>query len=431
MKTEILTVGTELLNGRKADAHGAWIGRQLHMLGLTPSFSSSVSDDMADMKLALETALSRSELVFVCGGLGPTLDDITREAVAEVSHCPLAEDPAQRKHLEEFFAARVKKPMPPNNLRQAQVPEGAVVLPNANGTAPGLRVTAKGPHAGKALILLPGPPRELQALFARQVLPWLQTLVQAPPNFERVINVWGLGESAVDEAVNGLVPEGDTRSLAMLAHGHYVELRLSCSSEAAVDQLEAGILEKLGDSVFSTSGKLLEEVVAELLIEKKAKLALAESCTGGRVAAKLTSVPGASKFLVAGLVTYANEAKQSLLEVPPFVLKKAGAVSKDTALAMAVGLARRFGTDYNLAVTGIAGPDGGTEEKPVGLVHFAVAAPNGVHTQEFRFGSGRREDIQARAAQAGLFLLYRVLTDLIVPEEDTDRAALPKPPATA
>lgn len=429
MKTEILTVGTELLNGRKSDAHGPWLGGQLNSLGLLPRFSGSVADDIADIEAALQAALGRSDLVLVCGGLGPTLDDVTREAAANVSGCSLAEDPGARATLEALFAARHRE-MPPNNLRQAQVPAGAVLLPNPVGTAPGLRIVCKGTHAGHTLILLPGPPAELQAVFTGSVLPWLKAQVKAPESLTRVLHCWGLSESAVDQALDGLVPKGDTRSLAMLAHGNYVELRLSSTDPKRVAELEAGVLERLGDFVFSTEGKPLEEVVASLLMSRGAKLAIAESCTGGRIAAKLTAVPGASKFLVAGLVTYANDAKTQLLEVPPFVLKKSGAVSRETALAMAVGLARRFDTDYNLSVTGIAGPDGGSEEKPVGLVYFALAGPEGIVTQEFNFGgaggpaAAARQDIQARAAQAGLFLLYRVLCDLPVSSEDSDRATL-------
>jgi nicotinamide-nucleotide amidase len=428
VKIEILTVGTELLNGRKSDAHGPWLGLQLNELGLAPRFSGSVADDISDIEMALHTALERSDLVLVCGGLGPTLDDVTREAVAAVAQCPLSEDTSARATLEALFTSKGRT-MTPNNLRQAQVPEGAAVLPNPVGTAPGLRVVCKGQHAGRTLILLPGPPHELRKVFLDSVLPWLKELSKAPQRYVKVLNCWGLGESAVDQALEGLVEKGDSRSLAMLAHGNYVELRLSSTDPKRVEALEAGVLERLGDFVFSTEGKLLEEVLASLLSSRGASLAIAESCTGGRIAAKLTAVPGASKFLVAGLVTYADDAKTKLLEVPPFVLKKAGAVSRDTALAMAVGLARRFGTDYNLSVTGIAGPDGGSAEKPVGLVYFAVAGPEGVVTQEFRFGGAAspasRQDIQARAAQAGLFLLYRVLSDLPVSPEDSDRAALP------
>ncbi|MES2202189.1 MAG: nicotinamide-nucleotide amidohydrolase family protein [candidate division FCPU426 bacterium] len=363
-------------------------------------------------------SLSRSDVVIACGGLGPTVDDITREAAAEVTACPLAEDLALKAVLTARFESRGRS-MSPNNLRQAQRPQGAQVLENKNGTAPGLRISCQGVHQGKTLILLPGPPSELRPIFDEAVFPWLQDLL--PPRDSdpgMVVHCWGLSESAVDQALRDLVPEGDSLSLALLAHGDFVEIR--CTRH----DLGSKVLERLGDHAFSSEGKSLEAVVGQLLSNAKATLCVAESCTGGRLAAKLTAEPGSSRFFMAGLVTYADGSKTDLLEVPPFVLKRSGAVSKDTALAMAVGLARRFGADYNLAVTGLAGPGGGSEEKPVGLVHFALAGPDGIATQEFRFGDAPRQQIQDRATNAGLFLLYRVLCGLPVPERDSDRAAL-------
>lgn len=430
MKLEIITVGSELLTGHKSDAHTAWLGQQLHPLGLEPRFSTSVSDDAADIEEALKTALKRSETILVCGGLGPTLDDLTRDVAAKVSGCPLAEDKAVAEHLKALFASRMRA-MPANNLKQAMVPAGAKVLANDQGTAPGLLIACRGEFQGKTLILLPGPPRELHSVFEKQVLPWLKATTKAATLFTRSIMTWGLAESAVDELLKGLVPEGETRKLAMLANGTQVEVRLSSADEAALVALETQVLARLGDYVFSSEGKSLEAVVAELLTQSGETVAVAESCTGGRLAAKLTAIPGSSKFFKSGLITYSDESKTQLLDVPPFVIKKAGAVSKDTALAMAVGLARKSGCDYCLSVTGIAGPDGGTDEKPVGTVHFALASPNGPFHQKFNFGPGSREQIQARAAQAGLFMLYRSLAGLPIDEEGTDRASLSIPPASA
>jgi nicotinamide-nucleotide amidase len=430
LKLEILTVGTELLNGRSRDAHTAYLGRELTALGLQPSFSTSVSDEASDLELALACALGRSDLVLVSGGLGPTLDDITRESASKVCGCPLAEDPAVAANLRDKFA-RLGRQMPPNNLKQAQVPQGALVLDNPKGSAPGLLIRPQGPYAGKTLILMPGPPSELHAVFQSSVLPWLRQHHKAPTMLAKSIMIWGLAESAVDALVAGLVPEGDTRSLSMLAHGSHVELRLTCEDQAALDALEVKALALLGDYAFSSEGKPLEAVVAELLSQEGVTVAVAESCTGGRLASKLTALPGSSKFFKSGVVTYSDASKTELLDVPPFVIKKAGAVSKDVALAMAVGLARRSGCDYCLSVTGIAGPDGGSEEKPVGLVHFGLAAPGGPAHQVFHFGPGDRNQIQARAAQAGLFLLYRALMGLPIPEEGQDRATLPGRPGTA
>lgn len=423
MRVEIVTVGTELLSGHKQDAHTAYLGRQLHALGLDPSFATSVSDDATDIAALLRTALGRSELIFVCGGLGPTLDDITREISAEVAACPLVQDESLVAHLRQLFSSRGRV-MPANNLRQAQVPQGAKVLPNSAGSAPGLVIFCQGDFAGRTLVLLPGPPRELHAVFNAEVLPWLHEKFRLPVLHTRSIMTWGLAESAVDERVKGLVAEGDTRTLAMLANGTHVELRLSSPDPAALDSLESKVLSCMGDHAFSAEGKLLEEVVAALLTEAKLTVAVAESCTGGRIASKLTAISGSSKFFKEGLITYSDESKTELLDVPPYVIKRSGAVSKDTALAMAVGLARKSGCDFCLSVTGIAGPEGGTQDKPVGLVHFALAAPGGIAHQEFQFGSADRAQIQARAAQAGLFMLYRALTGIPIPEDGNDRGTL-------
>jgi len=425
MKVEIVTVGTELLSGHKRDAHTAYLGRHLHALGLDPSYATSVSDDADDIRTLLRTALSRSELVFVCGGLGPTLDDISREVSAEVAACPLAEDPALVSHLRQLFAS-LRRSMPANNLRQAQVPKGATVLQNPVGSAPGLIIFCEAEFAGRILILLPGPPKELHSMFEAEVLPWLHKKFSAPILYTRSIMTWGLAESAVDDLVKDLVVDGDTRTLAMLANGTHVELRLSSTDPAILTALETKVLSRMGDYAFSTEGKLLEEVVAELLISAGLSVAVAESCTGGRLASKLTAIAGSSKFFKEGLVTYSDESKTDLLEVPPYVIKRSGAVSKDTALAMAVGLARKSGCDFCLSVTGIAGPDGGSEEKPVGLVHFALAGPNGIAHQQFQFGLGDRAQIQARAAQAGLFMLYRALAGISIPEDGNDRGSLSK-----
>jgi nicotinamide-nucleotide amidase len=333
----------------------------------------------------------------------------------------LREDPAIWQQIQAFFAARGRQPTP-NNRRQALVPEGATVLGNPNGTAPGLRLELE----AKTLIAMPGPPNELIPMLETQVLPWLLGL-RGEHLSTRRLQCYGLGESAVDEALKGLVAEGDSTSLAMLAKQGYVEIILSgrhadaAQAEAQAAALEDGVMERLPGHIYSTDGRGLEQVVGDLLKEEGATVAVAESCTGGRVAARLTAVPGSSEYFLGGFITYTNDLKEKLLGVPPFVLKRAGAVSKDTALAMAVGLARQLGADYSLSVTGIAGPGGGSEEKPVGLVHFALAGPEGVRSQVYRFGQASRENIQARAAQAALWLLYSALVHLPEQEEGTDR----------
>ena len=418
---ETITVGSELTRGQSVDTHSALLARTLGQAGISVRFQVSVGDVLEDLAEAIKVALSRADLVIVTGGLGPTLDDLSREAIAKATGKALKEDPAVWQQIQEFFRARGREATA-NNRQQAMVPEGAVVIPNLNGTAPALRLNLD----GKAVIALPGPPSELIPLLETQILPWL--LMQRGEHIATSrLQCYGLGESAVDEILQGLVPQGDSTSLAMLAKGYYVELILTgrhadqAEAEAQVEALETGVLERLGHHVYSTDGRNLEQVIGDLLKEENATIAVAESCTGGRVASRLTGVAGSSAYFIGGFITYTNDLKEKLLGVPPFVLKRAGAVSKDTALAMAVGLARVLESDYSLAVTGIAGPDGGTEEKPVGLVHFALAGPEGIRSQVYHFGNGPREQIQARAAQAALWLLYGALAGLPEEEEGTDR----------
>jgi nicotinamide-nucleotide amidase len=424
---EIVCVGTEMLLGTLVDSNSALLGRGLADLGIDLYFKSVVGDNPGRVTQALRLALSRSDLVLVSGGLGPTVDDVTRPALAEISGRPLKESPAELARLEAFFQAR-NRPMTPNNRVQALVPEGAEAIPNERGTAPGLWLPCEG---GKVLVALPGPPSELGPLFEKEVLPRLAKLAGGPSTLAvKRIFLYGPGESSADQAIRKIFEESRNPSVAMLAHGTHIEVRLTAkaedrkAAEALIRPVRDQVMAKLGDFIFSEEGERLESVVGALLRKKKASLALAESCTGGLMASRITSVPGSSAYFQVGLVTYADDVKQKLLGVPPAVLKHAGAVSKDCALSMAVGLARIQGKDYNLAATGIAGPSGGSADKPVGLVHLALAGPEGVVHQEFRFGPSPREAIQSRAAQAGLFLLYATLVGRKLPEKGEDRASL-------
>jgi nicotinamide-nucleotide amidase len=423
---ETITVGNELTRGLSVDTHSALLGRTLSQAGVRVRFQTSVGDVLEEIAEAVKLALGRAELVIVTGGLGPTLDDLSREGIAKATGRGLAQDAAVWQSIQERFKAFGRTPTE-NNRRQAMVIQDSVVLPNANGTAPGLRLELD----GRALFALPGPPSELLPMLEAQVLPWLLQR-QGQHQSRRRLQLFGLGESAVDQALKGVVNVGDEQSLAMLAHGSYVELILSsldadkAKAEAEVDALEAKILEILGERVYSLDGRDLNQVVVDLLKEGRQTLAIAESCTGGRIASKITAVPGASEVFEVGLVTYSNEMKELLLEVPPFVLKHAGAVSKDCALAMAVGLARKYDADYSLAITGIAGPDGGSDEKPVGTVHIAVAAPTGIRHQRYHFANSDRAGVQARATQAALWLLYCALADVDTPDEGSDRGGYEK-----
>jgi nicotinamide-nucleotide amidase len=422
MKTaEIITVGNELVRGQSIDTHSAYLSSELGPLGIRVRFQTSVGDVVKEIAEAVRTAWGRVELVLITGGLGPTVDDLSREGLSQALGLSLSEDAKVWDDIQARFKA-AGRTATPNNRRQALVPQGATVLPNGNGTAPGLRIEKD----GKALLALPGPPSELKPLMHDAVLPWLKAK-QSQHVQTRRLRCFGLGESAVDEALKGLVKHPEHQDLAMLAHGGEVEIILTATdageakAKLHVEEMEAGVLERLGTRIFSLDGRSLEAVVVDLLKQAKNTVAVAESCTGGRVMSRLTAVPGASEVFQQGFVTYANEAKELLLDVPPFVLKRAGAVSKDCALAMAVGLARKLDADYNLAITGIAGPDGGSEDKPVGTVHIALAAPTGVRHQHYVFKNSERAGVQSRATQAALWLLYCALADIDTDEEATDR----------
>ncbi len=425
---ETITVGSELTRGLSVDTHSALLARALEGVGFPVRFQVSVGDALDDIASALTQALGRADVVVVTGGLGPTVDDLTREAVAKATGRELSEDPALWAAIQERFRAAGRAPSP-NNRRQAFVVQGAEPLTNPHGTAPGMRLE----HGGRVVFALPGPGVELKAMLEETVLPFLEAR-RGVTVARRVLQVYGLGESAVDAALQGLVPEGDTESLALLAKTDHVEGILSATrpigpeARAAVEALESAALEILGERVYSMDGRSLCEVVVGLLREQRLNLAVAESCTGGAVAARICSVPGASEVFLGGMVTYSDESKQALLEVPSFVLAKAGAVSRDTALAMAVGLARRLDADYSLAVTGIAGPGGGSPGKPVGTVHFALAGPAGVAHQTAHFRNSDRAGVQARAVQAALWMVYASLAGLELPPEVEDRGAAPVQP---
>jgi nicotinamide-nucleotide amidase len=427
MKTaEIITVGNELVRGQSIDTHSSYLSSELAPFGLRVRFQTTVGDVVEEIAEAVKTAWDRADLVVLTGGLGPTVDDLSREGLSQALGLELKEDASVWDAIQARFNKAGRTPTP-NNRRQALVPQGATVIANENGTAPALKIEKD----GKALFALPGPPAELKPLVEGALLPWLKGK-QSQHVQTRRLRCYGLGESAVDEALQGLVKHPGHQDLAMLAHGGEVELILTATdageakAKLHVEEMEAGVLERLGTRIFSLDGRSLEAVVVDLLKEAGNTVAVAESCTGGRVMSRLTAVPGASEVFEQGFVTYADSAKELLLDVPPFVLKRAGAVSKDCALAMAVGLARRVDSDYCVAITGIAGPGGGSEEKPVGTVHIAVAAPTGVRHQHYVFKGSERTGVQARATQAALWLLYCALADIDTDEEATDRGGYQK-----
>jgi nicotinamide-nucleotide amidase len=411
MDAEIIAVGSELLTPFRQDTNSLYLTGKLNELGMEVRFKTVVGDDPERLAQVFRIALNRSRLIILTGGLGPTEDDVNRQVVAEVLGRPLHEVAEIRKRIESRFA-RLGRPMPENNLRQALVPEGAEWLENKNGTAPGLWIE----QDGILIILLPGPPRELEAIFESSCLPRLMRLGAAQCLRSRVYKVVGLPESEVDQRLAPIYREYSNPSTTILAMPGLIEvhLRARAASEAdataLLNELGDKIEAALGDYVFSSRGETLEEIVGMYLTMRQKTLAVAESCTGGLVSERLTRVAGSSGYFLGGAVCYSNELKTRLAGVAPDLLEKHGAVSKPVAQALAEGIRKRTGASIGLGITGIAGPSGGTPEKPVGLVFIALADDHGTQIREFRF-PGDRERVRNWAATAALEIVRRRIRD--------------------
>ncbi len=385
MITELINTGSELMLGRVLNTHQQWLCQELSSLGYVVSRQVAVPDTGPDIQAAVRESLSRADLVITTGGLGPTSDDITRELIAKLLGKPLKENPDVLAHIAGFFAAR-KRAMPERTRLQAQVPEGALVLHNAYGTAPGLALEVRlNPFREKGecswLIMLPGPPRELRPMFTEEVIPLLRRILPLPEQLVcRTLRSTGIGESVVEETIAGPLAHLVTQGLGIgyCARPGQVDVRLVAQggrAEAVVNAAVEIVRAKIGPSIYGIDDEELEHSVVRLLSDKKQTLAVAESCTGGHVADLLTNVPGASEVLLAGIVSYSNEAKKNLLGVRQETLAEHGAVSSEVAQEMAEGARQRTGATYALALTGIAGPSGGTPSKPVGTVFIGLAGP--------------------------------------------------------
>lgn len=410
MKTVLLNTGTELLLGDVRDAHLSFIAQQILPLGLRIAEQRTVPDDPA-IQETLNHLFSRADLVFVTGGLGPTSDDITRDLVAGLLGLELVRNEAVMQQITERLARRRIRLTNPI-LRQADVPAGAQILSNTLGTAPGLflRAGINPAVASPHLFLLPGPPRELQPIFRESVLPILHALVPDPGGIvRRLYRIANRGESVVEAAVGQRLLAVPGLEVGYCARPGEVDLRIVGHPDQ-IRQGEAIILDSLGDAIFTTSDQTLEEVVVHSLIERRESLAVAESCTGGLLAHRITNVPGASEVFLAGYVTYANEAKTDLLKVDPSVIAQHGAVSAEVACAMAEGARSRCGAQHALATTGIAGPGGGSAEKPVGTVFVGMASAKTAPVAHHFFFPTDRETFKQMVAQAAFELLRKALT---------------------
>jgi nicotinamide-nucleotide amidase len=409
MTVEVLNIGTELLLGSVQNTHACWIARQIFPLGLRLDRQTTIPDGPAIREAVLESC-ERSEVVFITGGLGPTTDDITREVIAEFLGRKLQPDPAIRAHIEARLAARGYE-LVERMLRQTMVPEGAEVLPNPNGTAPGLFIPAvsQPSWATPHFFLMPGPPRELQPMFSDFVMPRLRQLAAGIQAKEcRVYRVVGLGESAVEKLIGLELSQNPALEVGYCARPNEVDFRLIGTRED-LESVEPLVIQVLGANLVSALGEGIEAWIVAELKRRGLSLATAESCTGGLLASRITDVPGASEVFQEGFVTYSNAAKTQILGVPADLLERHGAVSPEVAAAMAVGAQKRAKADFALALTGIAGPGGGSTEKPVGLLHIALARPEAETLLLERCFSTDRATFKQLATQAALDLLRRDL----------------------
>lgn len=413
MNAEIIAVGSELLTPFRQDTNSLYLTDKLNQLGVEVSFKTIVGDSRERLAEITRIALGRSGLVILMGGLGPTEDDLTREAVADALELPLVRDPAIVEALRKRFAKRGFK-FTENNAKQADIISGATVLANQNGTAPGQWITGSYDGNEKIIILLPGPPHELKPLFEQQCLERLRQ--QLPPAFiaSRVLKVAMLGESHLDDRISPIYRRYPSVQTTILAYAGEIEIHLRARADSLevarqrVDKLAEKLEDELDECVFSRQGESLEQIVGYYLQMRNATVAVAESCTGGLIGERITSVSGSSRYFAGGAIVYSNELKTKFAEVPKALLAAHGAVSREVATAMAEGIRKRCNASWGLAVTGIAGPTGGSEEKPVGLVFHALSNGESSEVVERKF-PGDRERVRWWASQQALDMLRRKL----------------------
>ncbi|MBQ3105821.1 MAG: competence/damage-inducible protein A [Lachnospiraceae bacterium] len=411
MTVELIAVGTEILLGNIVNTNAAYLAEKCAGLGLSCYYQSVVGDNEERLCGIIETALKRSHVVILTGGLGPTKDDLTKECVAKVLGRALYEDSHSRERIASYFEKRGFV-ITENNWKQAQVPEGAIVIDNDNGTAPGLIVTEGDRH----VLLLPGPPGEMKPMFEKHMAPYLNRL-QPEIIHSITVKLCGMGESMVETEIGDLIEAQSNPTIAPYAKTGEVHLRVTAKAvdeEAAMEMIRPvteELYRRFGGYIYTSREEVtLEQAVVTLLEERNLTVAVAESCTGGMVAARLTKVPGVSRVFQRGFVTYSDDSKHQLLGVSGETLKRYGAVSRETAEEMARGAAAAAGAKVALSVTGIAGPEGGTSEKPVGLVYVACFVEGAVEIREFHF-KGNRDRIRESSVANALTMLRRCILD--------------------
>lgn len=410
MTAEIICVGTELLLGNIVNTNAAFLSEKLAYLGINCYFQTVVGDNRDRLLSVINTALSRADILIFSGGLGPTEDDLTKKTVAEALGKKLIRDKWAEQEIADYFALRGRIPTD-NNWKQADVIEGCEILYNKNGTAPGIFVS----EGEKTVILLPGPPLELKSMFTDSVMPKLQQKC-GQVFYSQTVKIVGPGESSVETQILDMLNTQENPTIAPYAKTGEVHLRVTARAKDEKEAREktAPVVEELyrrfGNAVYTTDAdETLEMALTKLLIKKKYTMTTAESCTGGMIAARMVNAPGVSAVLKSGFITYANEAKEELLGVSHDTLEKFGAVSRETAEEMAEGAVKAAHTDAAVAVTGIAGPDGGTKEKPVGLVYIGVNVRGNVEVREYHFSGSRQKIRESVTAAALTFLREKLL----------------------
>lgn len=405
MKAEIVSTGTELLLGETINTSAHYVAGKLSLLGIEVDYHTTVGDNPERLEQVLRQAIERSDLVVTTGGLGPTVDDLTKELVAKVMDIEMVLDPSSLEQIKQFFSRR-KAPMPKNNEKQAYFPKDSKILPNPIGTAPGAMIEKN----GKTVIILPGPPFEMTPMFENYVWTELQHTLKPGTErmHERVLKVFGMVESAIEEVLVDLMGLPNV-SIALLAKRAEMHIRLvarspdksSGAAEKVLNRAEEDIRRRLGNKVFGRDQETMLGIIGQLLKDEKYTIATAESCTGGLLSAAFTQEPGSSEFYLGGVVSYSNALKQGLLGVSEEALTKYGAVSEQVAKEMAQGIRAKAGSDLALSTTGIAGPDGGSQEKPIGLVYIGLATPEGVCAEKIQL-YGERESVRQLTVQAAL-----------------------------
>lgn len=410
MQAEIITIGDEILIGQIIDTNSAWIAQQLNAIGIRVKQISSVADYPADILVALTLASGRADLILVTGGLGPTQDDVTKQTLSAYFDCGLRRAPEVLAHVEAIFQ-RGNRPMLEMNRKQADVLEKSEVLFNEMGTAPGMWIL----HKGKPYVIMPGVPFEMKHIMQERVLPRLRNLEGRVPVWHHTLLTAGIGESFLAEKIADIEAALPPHiHLAYLPKPGLVRLRLTAIGEdleklkQETQTIAARLEERIGNYFLADRDTTLEQLIRDFMQERELLLATAESCTGGNIARLITSLPGSSSMFEGGAVTYSNAMKQALLGVNPKTLEQHGAVSEETVREMAVGAKTNFRTDYAIAVSGIAGPEGGTPEKPVGLVWIAVAGKDQVVARKHLFGQDRAINIE-RSSAAALWMLWQLL----------------------